>query len=109
MTTIKASCPSCGEVELTGPDIQLMVCTNHDPRSYYQFVCTRCMEIVRKPADHHVVELLLSGGVVKQTWTIPAEALEPRAGAVINMDDILDLCIALGEESRAVKLIEEES
>jgi len=38
MTTIKASCPTCGEVELTPADVSLMVCS-HAPLSYYAFDC----------------------------------------------------------------------
>ena len=50
MTTIKASCPTCGEVELTPADVSLMVCS-HAPLSYYAFCCPTCREEVRKPAD----------------------------------------------------------
>ena len=43
MTTIKASCPTCGEVELTPADVSLMVCS-HAPLSYYAFCCPTCSE-----------------------------------------------------------------
>src|SRR5579859_7810381 len=79
MTTIKASCPACGEVELTSPDVTLMVCS-HAPLTYYTFTCPRCLGEVRKPADDHVVSLLMSGGVTAVVWELPAEALEPHDG-----------------------------
>ena len=94
MTTIKASCPSCGEVELTPADVSLMVCS-HAPLSYYAFSCPTCSEEIRKPADDHVVSLLVSGGVPATVWEIPAEALEPRTGPVLTYDDLLDLALQL--------------
>lgn len=95
MTTIKASCPSCGEVELTPADVALMVCS-HAPLSYYCFACPTCTDEVRKPADDHVVSLLVSGGVPAQVWDVPAEALEPRTGAALGYDDLLDFALQLG-------------
>ena len=96
MTTIKASCPTCGEVELTPADVSLMVCS-HAPLSYYAFHGPTCSEEVRKPADDHVVSLLVSGGVPAQVWDVPAEVLEPRAGAALTYDDLLDFALQLGE------------
>jgi predicted RNA-binding Zn-ribbon protein involved in translation (DUF1610 family) len=95
MTTIKASCPSCGEVELTPPDVRLMVCRTA-PLSYYAFDCPHCGDEVRKPADDHVVSLLVSGGVPAQPWSVPAEALEPHAGPALTYDDLLDFGLLLG-------------
>ncbi|HWH30031.1 MAG TPA: hypothetical protein VNU26_13935 [Mycobacteriales bacterium] len=94
MTTIKASCPSCGEVELTPADVSLMVCS-HAPLSYYAFTCPSCADEVRKPADDHVVSLLVSGGVPATVWDVPAEALEPRTGPALTYDDLLDLALQL--------------
>lgn len=95
MTTIKATCPGCGEVELTAPDLTLMVCPSA-PLSYYSFVCPACHDWVRKPADDHIVSLLISGGVDAQVWEVPAEALETRTGAPLSYDDLLDFALWLG-------------
>jgi hypothetical protein len=95
MTTIKASCPTCGEVELTPADVSLMVCS-HAPMSYYAFTCVTCCEEIRKPADDHVVSLLVSGGVPAQVWELPAEALELHSGPTLTYDDLLDFALALG-------------
>jgi endogenous inhibitor of DNA gyrase (YacG/DUF329 family) len=94
MTTIKASCPTCGEVELTPADVSLMVCS-HAPLSYYAFTCPTCTDEVRKPADDHVVSLLVSGGVPATVWEVPAEALEPRSGGPLTYDDLLDFALQL--------------
>jgi hypothetical protein len=94
VTTIKASCPTCGEVELTSADITLMVCS-HAPLSYYAFFCPTCMDEVRKPADDHVISLLMSGGVEATVWEVPDEALEAKVGPALTYDDLLDLVLAL--------------
>ena len=95
MTTIKASCPSCGEVELTAADVRLMVCS-HAPLSYYAFTCPGCADQVRKPADEHVVSLLLSGGVAAEVWDLPGEVLEAKDGPRLTYDDLLDFALQLG-------------
>ena len=95
MTTIKASCPTCGEVELTPADVSLMVCS-HAPLSYYAFACPGCHDEVRKPADDHVVSLLVSGGVPAEVWEVPGEALEPKDGPQLSYDDLLDFALQLG-------------
>ena len=56
MTTIKASCPMCGDVELTPEQMRLVVC-NRSELSYYAFQCTACADEVRKPADNEIVAL----------------------------------------------------
>ena len=94
-TTIKASCPGCGEVELTPDDVSLMVCSTPS-LSYYAFECPTCVTEVRKPADDHVVALLVSGGVPATVWDLPAEALEAKAGPPLSYDDLLDFALYLG-------------
>ena len=95
MTTIKASCPGCGEVELTSADVTLMVC-NQATLSYYSFGCPACQDEIRKPADDHVISLLMSGGVRAVVWELPAEALEVHTGAALTYDDLLDFALHLG-------------
>lgn len=95
MTTIKASCPTCGECELTPADVSLMVCS-HAPMSYYSFHCPTCTEQIRKPADDHVVSLLVSGGIRPVVWEVPGEALEPKVGPQLTYDDLLDFALQLG-------------
>ena len=94
MTTIKASCPVCGDVELKPTQLRLIVCTRSE-WSYYAFTCTTCRDEVRKPADEEIVALLVSGGVHPERWEIPAEALEEHAGPQITYDDVLDFALEL--------------
>ena len=92
MTTIKASCPSCGDVELTPQQVRLVVCTVAD-WSYYSFNCGSCTDEVRKPAGIDVIALLQAGGVPVERWSVPAEALEEHAGPVVTYDDVLDFAL----------------
>jgi hypothetical protein len=96
VTTIKTSCPVCGDVELTPAQMRLVVCSRTE-WSYYAFACTTCRDEIRKPADEEIVALLVSGGVVAEHWVIPAEALEDHAGASITYDDVLDFALELDQ------------
>jgi len=94
MATIKASCPSCGDVDLTPAQVRLVVCSVKD-WSYYAFGCVRCGDEVRKPAGTEVQRLLRTGGVKVEHWVVPAEALEEHAGPTITYDDVLDFALRL--------------
>ncbi|GAA4666210.1 hypothetical protein [Kineococcus glutinatus] len=94
MTTIKASCPCCGDVELTPKQVRLVVCTVKS-RSFYAFDCPTCKDEVRKAAGEDVVALLVSGGVKVERWIIPGEALEDKTGPAISWDDVLDFALVL--------------
>ena len=89
MTTIKATCPGCGEIDLTAEDILLRIGAAQAANTS-GFSCPTCGEFVQKPADERVVRLLLSGGVIPMLVHVPAEALETHEGPVINHDDILE-------------------
>jgi predicted RNA-binding Zn-ribbon protein involved in translation (DUF1610 family) len=88
MTTIKATCPGCGEVDLTAEDILLRIGAGQ-LRNSYGFSCPDCGRFVEKPADDRVVRLLLSGGVVPQLVHVPAEVLEVHSGPALSYDDLL--------------------
>jgi hypothetical protein len=89
MTTIKATCPGCGEVNLTPPDIVLRI-GSPPITTTYGFTCPGCAEFVEKAADERVIRLLLSGGVLPTLIDVPAEVLEPRFGPPIAPDDLLE-------------------
>ncbi len=99
MVTIKATCPGCGEVDLTAADIVLRIGTPQaGTANSYCFSCPACERFVQKPADDRVVRLLLSGGVTPLMMNVPAEALEPRQGPPINHDDLLAFHELLGRD-----------
>jgi predicted RNA-binding Zn-ribbon protein involved in translation (DUF1610 family) len=88
MTTIKATCPGCGEVDLTAEDILLRI-GGANLNNSYGFSCPDCGDYVEKPADDRIVRLLLSGGVMPMLVHVPAEALEIHEGPPLTYDDLL--------------------
>jgi hypothetical protein len=89
MTTIKATCPACGEVDLTADDILLRIGATQSVNTY-GFTCPDCGKFVEKSADDRIVRLLLSGGVMPVPVHVPAEALEVHTGPQFTYDDLLD-------------------
>jgi hypothetical protein len=76
MTTIRSTCPLCGEVDLRPEQILLHV--PRDGRSVYQFMCPACLDPVEKPADGKVAALLVSAGVDFATEdSLLGEPLDP--------------------------------
>src|SRR3954469_15159088 len=98
MATIRASCPDCGDVELTTRDVQVRVCAE-DNRGTYSFRCPDCRMAVVKDAEPRIVDLLVASGVKLSVWRLPAELSEPRQGGEpINHDDLLDFHTVLHQD-----------
>ena len=62
MTTIRTTCESCGDVELTTADIALEL-TGSGDQGTYRFICPSCALLQRRPASQRVVTILLATGV----------------------------------------------
>ena len=62
MAKIRASCPTCGDVELTTRDLVVRVCAD-DNSGTYNFQCPLCSLRVAKAAERHIVDLLGASGV----------------------------------------------
>ena len=100
MTTIRATCPSCGEVDLTPEQIVLTVVRAEEapvgPESHYAFTCPSCTVRVEKPADERIAHLLTTGGVSvsvvdDESDPRPSHPEVPPAGPALTYDDLLDL------------------
>ncbi len=89
MTTIRATCPSCGDVRLKASDVVVRVCAN-DNKGSYCFRCPSCGLRVTKSADSRIVDLLASSGVRMDVWHLPAELHEVRIGEPFTHDDLLE-------------------
>jgi hypothetical protein len=91
MTTIKATCPTCGEIALTPDEVELWIDRVTREESFYAFTCPACLCIIRKVADERVIRLLTSGGVEVRDVTPPPPPKPPRfMGPAFTHDDLLD-------------------
>jgi hypothetical protein len=106
MATIRASCPDCGDVELTTGDMTVRVCSE-DQAGAYAFRCPSCTMAVTKSAEPRIVDLLVSSGVELQVWKPPAELREARpTGAAFTHDDLLRFHELLQEDGWLDRLCE---
>lgn len=95
MALIRATCSDCGDVELRSRDLKVRRCLDNDSATYL-FRCPSCSMIEVREAESHVVDVLLAAGVRSTEWSLPAELDEPRNGAAITHDDVLDFHDLLG-------------
>jgi len=88
MTTIRASCSICGDVELTVDDVEVRICETTDVGEY-TFDCPECSHLVRREAEPRIIDLLVASGVRLVNWTIPAELMETHDGPALTHNDLL--------------------
>ncbi len=86
MTRIRATCPSCGEVELRPggrrpPPRHRRRSGRSRSGSCYRFSCPDCTELVEKPADERIVSLLTTGGVAVEDVGPAVRRPAPSPGA----------------------------
>lgn len=106
MATIRASCPDCGDVELTTADMTVRVCSE-DQRGAYAFRCPSCELAVTKAAEPRIVDLLVSSGVELQVWRLPAELREAHpTGPAFTHDDLLSFHELLQQDGWIQRLCE---
>jgi predicted RNA-binding Zn-ribbon protein involved in translation (DUF1610 family) len=91
---VRATCPTCGDVELAVEAVQVQICVT-TAHSSYSFLCPTCSLIVNKEANDSVVASLTSAGSRLVAWTLPAELDEPKIGPRITHDDLLEFHMAL--------------
>jgi hypothetical protein len=98
VTIIKASCPTCGDVELTTDQLRFVLHSVAE-RSYYAFTCEKCNDRVQKSAGPDIIRLLTLGGVQPERVDVPEEALEEHRGPVLSWDDVLDFASMLESDT----------
>lgn len=104
MATIRASCPGCGDVELTIDDVRVLVCSDTNEGSY-TFVCPSCRVAVSKPAELRVVDVLVAAGVRLSVWDMPAELEEVHTGDPVDYDDLLEFHFELKTDDWLERLV----
>ena len=104
MARIRASCPTCGDVELTVSDIQVLVCSTTNEGSY-AFRCPDCRLATAKQAESRVVDVLVASGVRLSVWQMPAELAEPHVGPPVSYDDLLEFHFQLEQDDWLHRLV----
>lgn len=97
VATIRASCPSCGDVELTSREVSVQVCASNNQGSY-AFRCPACTVAISKFAEQRIIDLLVSSGVRLSVWSLPAELGERHDGPALGYDDLLEFHHLLQED-----------
>jgi predicted RNA-binding Zn-ribbon protein involved in translation (DUF1610 family) len=123
MTTIRTTCPRCGEVDM-GPEAILLSLERGGSEGFYRFVCPECFRRVEKRADRKIVALLVSAGVdvaeppsARQTELDLADAVadsmlrHPAGGGEespppFTMDDVIQFHFLLQDDAYIRRFLE---
>ena len=100
------NCPDCGDVEL-GAD-QLWLVLPSAGEAHYDFHCPECGQLVQCAAGPSAIAFLASLVAVEEI-DVPAEALEPRLGLPLTMDDVLDFANELAGEEWVDELLGDDA
>jgi len=114
MTTIRTTCPRCGEVDMSPESILLSIRDTVGEGSY-RFSCPTCMNTIEKPADRKVVALLLSAGVELEDQASldmgePVEftVIEPhRPGPALTIDDLITFHFLLQDDRELFRSLQQ--
>jgi hypothetical protein len=106
LATIKATCPTCGDLELKAHQVRVFVCAD-DRSASYAFRCGSCQMMVAKATDDRVVGLLVASGVELVNWQLPAELWERHCGPAISWDDILAFHFLINGEGAMTRVMAE--
>jgi predicted RNA-binding Zn-ribbon protein involved in translation (DUF1610 family) len=99
VTTVRAECPACGDVQLGIDGLTVRVCDDDHVAATYRFRCPDCESVVNRSASSRIVELLVSAGAHYETWHAPAELSERPGGPPLTHDDLLDLHDLLSDDA----------
>jgi predicted RNA-binding Zn-ribbon protein involved in translation (DUF1610 family) len=103
VATVRASCPTCGDIELTTRQVQIDLCET-TRETTYSFQCPACSVRVAKPASEKVVGVLTDAGVRVQTWRMPALG-DDRNGPPVSYDDLLAFHFQLNDDDVVARLL----
>ncbi len=110
MTSIRTTCPRCGDVELDVEVVRLVV-ARESGEGTYTFDCPGCKERVEKRADRNAATILLSAGVRVH---LAGPSVEPPISGVpasrpapppITADDLIDFHFLLQEPDWFARLV----
>jgi hypothetical protein len=104
MPIIRASCPTCGDVDIAPDAMTVMLCSSNGEASYV-FRCPNCAMVVSKAVDKRIVEILVSSGVRIHFWRLPDESEEEMTGPPVDFDDLIEFHNQLSDPTWLERLI----
>jgi len=115
MTTIRATCPNCGKVEIGAAAISLEV-DDDGGLGQYRFACPNCTAEVSKRAGRQSVGMLVAAGVAVQSSTAvgvddPARSGDggtDRGAVPFTLDDAIDFHFMLQDDTLIAALLNGE-
>lgn len=104
MPIIRASCPTCGDVDIAPDAMTVMLCSSNGEASYV-YRCPACKMVVSKAVDRRIVEILVSSGVRIHFWRLPEESDEEITGPPVDFDDLIEFHNQLSDPTWLERLI----
>ena len=105
MTTIRATCAACGDVELTTIDVSVMI-SDDSGDGTYSFRCPLCESVVVKDCPRHTIDLLVSAGVHYSVCVRPDEPSPDPTAPVFTHDDLLAFHAFLANDAQVAGALE---
>lgn len=105
MTTIRATCATCGDVELTTGDVSVLIDQDSGDGTY-SFRCPLCDSVVVKDCPTHTVDLLVSAGVHYAMCALPDESSPDPAAPAFDHDDLLEFHSFLANDALVAGALE---
>lgn len=89
MAKVRATCETCGDIELTIDGVNVRIC-REDGEGTYLFDCPQCNRGHEKDASRRTLDLLVASGASVVFWSVPVETtVTPDLGPLTH-DDLLD-------------------
>jgi hypothetical protein len=104
--TIRASCPTCGEVDLEPGEVRGLWCATTEVASY-AFRCPRCTLAVARRTAAHVLQVLSVAGIEVRDWELPLELYEEHRGPGLVDRDLVRFSDQLAEDGWLEAMVDE--
>lgn len=92
MTTVRAHCAACGDVDLGVHDLSVYGCIDDPGGGAYTFTCPWCATFVVRSASRRVIDLLVEAGCAIRWGRVPARLDGgPVADPPFRISDVLAL------------------
>ncbi len=105
MPGIRATCSTCGDVNLTIADIRLRLCIETE-QGEFRFTCKCCTQVTVNEISGPTFDLLVATGAECYEWHLPAELFETHEGPSISHDDLLEFHNAIVDPSSFAAAVE---